>query len=285
VLLTSMSGLAACDRRPGFSPVSSIRVRATELAPALAEAGIDARVTVDAARKALAAAGFDYDEGSRRAYRADVEVIAFSVVTDADGATPAAEVVLELRLEPSWAAGPPTRQAGRARSRLTGAQREGAWREALRIALGEAAKALALDVRASQKSTEALVADLSEGDPRARERAVRALAARGARGAIKPLAERVRDPDPVVSGAAVEALAALRDPSSAVALIEAAQAGDAGATLRLLPVLVEIGGPDVEGYLLTLASGHADRAVRRAAEEALPRIRGGGGAPVGPAKR
>jgi len=54
-------------------------------------------------------------------------------------------------------------------------------------------------------------------------------------------------------------------------LIEAAQAGGPATTMRLIPVLVEIGGPDVEGYLLTLQSGHGDRTVRQAAGDALAR--------------
>ena len=96
---------------------------------------------------------------------------------------------------------------------------------------------------------------------------------RGARTALKAIEQRVRDPDRDVARAAVEALSSYRDPGSAAVLIEAAQAGDAAATLRLLPVLVEMGGPDVEGYLLTLEAGHADPAVRRAAAEALSRFR------------
>jgi hypothetical protein len=260
----------ACARQPSLAPVGVIVVRTTELGQALAEAGIDARTTLDAARSGLEEAGLTVDEGARRSYRATVEVISFNSVAGPRGRE--AEVLLELRLEQSWAAGPVARQVGSGRAPLSGGGRLGAWREAERAAARMAAQGLALDLRARLKPTEGLVAELDGGDPRARERAVRALSARGARSAAVAVAKHVRDPDPAVAAAAVEALTALKDPGSALALIEAAQGGDAGTTLRLLPVLVEIGGPDVEGYLLTLGSGHADRNVRQAAAEALARL-------------
>lgn len=276
--------LAACERKPSLAPVSVIKVITSDLAPALSEAGLDAAATAGLAKGALASAGFAFDEGARRSYRASLEVVAFSFGRPVDGGTPSAEIVLELQIEPSWAAGQAMRQGGRASVPLAGARRGAAWSEALRLAAGEAAAALALDVRAGQKPTEALVADLSAGDPRARERAVRALAARGARRAVGALVDRVRDPDRAVASAAVDALAAFKDPASALALIEAAQAGDSSTTLRLIPVIVEIGGPDVEGYLLTLESGHADPVVRRAAAEARPKVRAAG-PPVGGVNR
>jgi hypothetical protein len=40
-------------------------------------------------------------------------------------------------------------------------------------------------------------------------------------------------------------------------------------TARLLRFVGDIGGPEAEGYLLTLASGHPDPQVRMAAQEAL----------------
>lgn len=275
VALLALAGpLSACQRKATLAPVSVIQLRATDLAPALTEAGIDAATTIQSAKAALTAGGLAFDEHVRSGYRATVEVIAFSVVREGAGSPPSAEVVLELQLEQSWAAGPVARRIGRGRAPLGGRDRVAAWRAALRSAATEAAAALALDLRARQKATSALVTDLGGGDPRARERAVRALASRGAIDAVRAVEKLVRDPDPEVARAAVETLAAFKDPASARALIEAAQAGDAGTTLRLLPVLEEIGGPDVEGYLLTLESGHGDRNVRRAAAEALARTRG-----------
>ncbi|HSN16236.1 MAG TPA: HEAT repeat domain-containing protein [Anaeromyxobacteraceae bacterium] len=272
VALLALAAAPACGRKPGLAPVGSLTVRAADLGPALAEAGLDGPLLVETAKGALAGAGFTLDEGARRSYHATFSVIAFGTSSGRDGAPAAAEAVVELELAQSWAAGPTQREAARARVPLTGGATPGPWREALRRAAKDAAEALALDLSASQKQTDALVRDLAGADPRARERAIRALGARGARGAALAVAERVRDPDPAVARAAIEALTAFKEPSSALALIEAAQAGDPMTTLRLIPVLAEIGGDDVEGYLLTLRSGHSDRAVRKAAAEALGRL-------------
>lgn len=271
-LMVLIGVTAGCGRRTALAPVGAIVVRAAELAPALAEAGIDGPLLVETAKGALTGAGFAVDEGARRSYRATVTVIAFGTTSGRDGAPVAAEVVVELELARSWAQGPAQREAGRARVPLSG---QGAWRVALRRATREAAEALALDLQASQRPTDALVRELAGADPRARERAIRVLTARGARGAARAVTQCVRDPDPAVARAAIDALTAFREPGSVLALIEAAQAGDAWMTLRLIPVLAEIGGEDVEGYLLTLRAGHADRAVRQAAAQALTRVHAG----------
>lgn len=270
-LLTAVGALWGCASKPEIAPVTVVLVRATDLAASLAEAGIDASATAEAARGALASSGLRIDEGARRGYRATIEIVAVSVGKARSTGGASAEVVLEMSLEQTWAAGPSPRRTGKGSAPLAGSPVV-AWRSALRQASTEAAAALVLDLRALQKGKEQLEADLVATDPRVRERAVRALSSKGARGAIARMAPLVRDPDPVVARAAVDAIAAFRDPAAVVALINAAQAGDAGLTLRLLPVLVEIGGPDVEGYLLTLEAGHPDPGVRRAASEGLARL-------------
>jgi HEAT repeat protein len=140
-------------------------------------------------------------------------------------------------------------------------------------AVADAGRAVALDLRAQQKNTPALVGEVADADPRVRERALRTLTARGARVAGRAAAGRIHDPDPDVARAAVDALVAFRDPATVLTLIEAAQAGSVATTIRLIPVLKEIGGANVEGYLLTLEAGHGDRAVRQAASEALAKFR------------
>lgn len=271
--LAALAASLACGRGPRLPPVRSVEVRSTELAAGLAAAGIGASATVVAAKGALRGAGLPLDERASDGYRATVEVVAFGVVPPRGGAPAVAEVVLELSLAPPGAAGSELKRTGVGRAVLTPTSAQEAWLGALRSAATDAAVPLALDLRAAGKDADALVADLADGDPRARERAVRQLAARGVRSAVRKIEPLVRDPEPAVVRAAVDALAAFRDPASAVVLIEAAQAGDVATTLRLLPILVELGGPDVEGYLLTLESGHGDRAVREAAGEGLGRLR------------
>jgi hypothetical protein len=269
--LLALALAAGCSGPPPLAPVSGVIVRPTDLAPSLEEAGIDGRMTVDAAKAALVAAGLAIDEGARRSYRASLEIVAFSVLMPSGGEPAKAEVVVALELEPAWSAGPIERRSGRGTAPFTGADRRGAWRRALEGAAMEAARGIALDLRAQQKATEVLTGDLSDADPRVRERALRTLAARGARGAARAAAACIHDPDPEVARAAVDALVAFRDPTTVKFLIEAAQAGGVATTIRLIPVLDEIGGPDVEGYLLTLQSGHGDRSVREAATDALAR--------------
>jgi HEAT repeat protein len=67
----------------------------------------------------------------------------------------------------------------------------------------------------------------------------------------------------------VGALAQIGDARAVGPLIDAAQRGDPGFTARVARVVGDIGGAEAEGYLLTLASGHPDARVRRAAREAL----------------
>jgi hypothetical protein len=247
--------------------VGSVLVSAAELAPALEEAGLDARLLQVEAKDGLALGGLKVEEGARRSYRVNLSVVAFGVLPPRGG-PPMAEVVVDLRIEPTWAAGPAALATGRAALPFLGDGRE-TWRRATRAAIAEAARAVGRDLTAQRKGTQELVRDLSDADPGVRVRAIRALATRGAREATSDVASRIHDPDPGVVKAAIDALVAFKDPDTIVALIDAAQSGSAMTTLRLIPVLVEIGGPDVEGYLLTLQSGHEDRAVRQAAAEAL----------------
>jgi hypothetical protein len=259
--------LAACSRPVPLPPVGSVLASAAELAPALEEAGLDARLLQAEAREGLAAGGLKVEDGARRAYRAKVAVVAFGVLPPRGG-PPLAEVVIDLRVEPTWAAGPTAVATGRAALPFQGDARE-IWRRATRAAIAQAAQSVARDLAAQRKGTDELVRDLSDADPGVRVRAIRTLAARGAREATVALAGRMHDPNPEVVAATIDALVAFKDPATVAALIDAAQSGSATTTLRLIPVLDEIGGPDVEGYLLTLQSGHEDRAVRQAAGEAL----------------
>lgn len=271
---------AACSGPTPLPPVGTVLASAAELGPSLEEAGLGPRLLQAEARDGLAEGGLKVEDGARRSYRASVGVVAFGVLPPRGG-PPMAEVVVDLRVEPTWAAGPTTQATGRAALPFQGDARE-IWRRATRAAIAEAARSVARDLLAQRKGTEELVGDLSDADPGVRLRAIRALAARGAREATKAVADRVHDPDPEVVRATIDALVAFKDPATVEALIDAAQAGSGSTTLRLIPVLDEIGGPDVEGYLLTLQSGHEDRAVRQAAAEALAGTRH---APVKPSAK
>jgi hypothetical protein len=260
--------LAACGGPAPLPPVGTVIVSAAELAPALQEAGLDSRALQSAARDGLGGGGLQVDDGARRSFRARVGVVAFGVLPSRGGPV-TAEVVVDLRVEPTWAAGPGAQASGRGTAPFQGGDGREAWRQATREAIAEAARSVAADLFAQRKGTDELIRELSDASPAVRVRAVRTLAARGAREAASAIAGRIHDPDPQVVGATIDALVAFKDPSTVLSLIDAAQSGSAATTIRLISVLDEIGGPDVEGYLLTLQSGHENRAVRQAAAEAL----------------
>jgi hypothetical protein len=276
--------IAGCGGTAATPPVGEVIVQTTELSLPLEEAGLDLSTTAALTTDALAAAGMRIRKGARHSYTARLEVVSFSSASRPGGGPPLAEIVVELELAPDWSVGPVARRTGRATAHLVGADPRSGWRQALRAAVADAAPNAFLDVQAQARSTEALRGDLSAGDPATRERAIRVLASRGSGAVARAIAEHVRDPDSDVARAALDALVALREPNTVLALIDAAQAGGASTTLRLIPILAEIGGPDVEGYLLTLESGHADPAVREAAAEARSKTIGVGrpATPVAP---
>lgn len=71
----------------------------------------------------------------------------------------------------------------------------------------------------------------------------------------------------------VAALAQIGDERAVPALIELSGSDDPALAGRLVRYVGDIGGPEAEAYLLTLASGHPDRRIRTAAREALDEMR------------
>jgi hypothetical protein len=153
------------------------------------------------------------------------------------------------------------------------AARVPAFRKALGQALDEVVKSEALQLDAQDKKDPELVADLSSTDPRVRDFAVLALSERKNSAAVPALVERLKDPDREVAMRAVGALGAIGDPKAVPALIEMGQTRDPQFLVALVDVLAGLGGKDAEAFLFTLASGHPDESVRRAAQEAQERMR------------
>ena len=148
------------------------------------------------------------------------------------------------------------------------AERVGSFRKALRLALDEVAKSGALQLDALEKSDEALVADLSSPDPRVRDFAVGLLAERRNKAAVPALIERLKDQDREVAMKAVGALGAIGDPRAVPALIEMGQTRDPQFVMALVDVVARLGGRDADAFLFTVASGHPEEAVRKAAQQA-----------------
>jgi hypothetical protein len=277
--LAAIAALAcACSGAPEPIHVRSVRLAGDAPPRALAEIGLDGPGIEDAARVALAAAGFRTGDGTRP-HAAEVSLAAVRVVPGGS-AGPRAEVTVEIVLAPLEGGGTPRREAGTGAAPLAtgGAPRE-AWRRAAGEASQRAAESLALGVRAEGKRLDGLVADLSAKDPRAREQAIRVLGERRSREAVPALVARIELEDARLGQRIVGALAQIGDPRAVPALIDLARAADPGQAGRLVRFIGDIGGPEAEGYLLTVASGHPDARVRRIAREALDEIAGRAGDP------
>ncbi|HUL58174.1 MAG TPA: HEAT repeat domain-containing protein [Anaeromyxobacteraceae bacterium] len=276
--------LSACGR--GTVSIESVRVSEPADAASMAEAGIDRGAVETAVREGLAGAGFRLGGGRGRVYHARATLTALRVVPAAGGQA-RLEAALEIELAP---AGPPgsgesVREAGVGAQALEGTSPAQAFHAALEAAARDAAAGLALGFAEAGKGEAALVADLSSRDARVRTRAVRLLGERGATGAVPGLLERLRDPDPSVQHAAVGALARIRDPRAVGPIIDLSRRGDPAMAARLARIVGDIGGPEAEGYLLTLESGHPDPRVRRAAHEALSEMQSRASEARGAARR
>jgi hypothetical protein len=256
--------------------VSAIRVADGAVSGALREAGIDEAVLDAAARDGLREAGFRLGSSGERAYRARLEVVGVRLVPPVaveGGAR--AEVTVEVELAPAdRGAGGARRETASASAPLAAAAsaRE-AWLAALGQAVRRAADGLALAFAEEGKPVDDLVADLSATDARVRELAIRVLGDRRARPAVPALLGRLGEEDARLQMRIVAALVQIGDERAVPALIELSRAGDAAHMARLVRFVGDVGGPEAEGYLLTLDSGHPDGRIRKAAREALGEMR------------
>ncbi len=260
---------SACSVRPEPIHVRSVRVAGESTSAALGETGLDRAAIEESVREALASAGFKMGEGSRP-HAAGIDVTALRVVPG--GAVgPRVEVTVEVVLTPAEAgSAAPRREGATAAAPLsTASSPREAWRRALAEAAQRAAEGLALGARAEGKGVDGLVSDLRAKDPRVREQAIRVLGDRRSRDAVPALLARLNEEDARVAHRIVGALAQIGDERAVPALIELSRGVDPGFTSRLVRYIGDIGGAEAEGYLLTLANGHPDPRVRRAAVEAL----------------
>jgi hypothetical protein len=262
---------AGCSRPEQVFHVETVRVADTYLATA-AEVGIDRAAVEAAARAALAEAGFLLSPGTP-SYRARVEIAALGVGPDPGRRGLRVEARVELELVPAEGREPARRELGAAGEPVAAEGPAGATRRALGAAVGEAARALRVGLAAEGKSVEALLADLESSDVRVRDQAVQTLGERRERRAVPGLVKRLTDMDRRVRDRALGALSQIKDPAAVPAIIEISRATDAAVTLRLVPVVGDIGGRDAEGWLLTLEQAHPDPRVQAAAADALKDLR------------
>jgi hypothetical protein len=262
----------ACQRAPVYT-IDRMLVAESEAATELEHVGLERDAI---GRTALArldlAKGFVPNGRARknaRHYTGQVFLERVELLSAGQGGA-VARVDVDIELTP--VAGDETlRGSGRAAEPT--ADGPGAIRDALTRATDEAVaravSALALEIAADRKSVKELLVDLAAKDPQVREQAVGVLAERGDREAVPALISALHDPDPAVVERTVGALDQLRDPRSVPALIELARHREGPYLAGLARILGDIGGPEAEAWLLTMASGHPDEVVRAAASQAL----------------
>lgn len=148
--------------------------------------------------------------------------------------------------------------------------RQDAMGTALRGALRQVTDAAALQLTALERSDVELVQDLRADDSRLREISLRTLAERQHPAAAPLLLEQLAaatDADALrkTMGTLVEMKARVAVP----VLIDLARGKDLGFVQEIVFAVGEIGGPEAEAYLYTVAQGHDAPAVQAAAQQAL----------------
>ena len=269
----AVAWLGAC-RADSRCAVERVLVAQTPALQGLEQTGIGAADLAGVAGRLLdAAPGFvqaSRAKGDARRFVAQVSVHRAEVRAGAGGAGPSAHVVLTVSLE-SIDGQPALREIGRGSAPIgAGAEAlRGALERAARFALEGAVSSFSAQLAAEHKKTPELVRDLGSPDAGIREHAIRVLGARGDRDAVPALVARLQDSDPAVRERAVGALAQLRDPRAVNPLIALVHRRDAQYVAQMARIIGDIGGPDAEAWLLTMAWGHPDEVVRSAAHEAL----------------
>ena len=142
-------------------------------------------------------------------------------------------------------------------------------RQAFEAAVGRAVEQTTAQWQGRNKSEQELNADLRASDGARAQVALERLAARRSPIAYAPLLRQLRQEDTDVSLAAMSSLVMLDDSRSVRAIVDEAEHRDLAYLLESLYAIGSLGGPDAEGYLFALESGHFDGRVRQAATEAL----------------
>lgn len=147
--------------------------------------------------------------------------------------------------------------------------RRRAMREALRQALAQALEAAVLQLADAGRSDEELVQRAEQEDERTRDMALRTLAVRRHPASTAMLVAQLQDRDIQVVRRAMGALVEMKARSAVPALIDMTKGQDVGFLREIVFAIGEIGGPEAEAYLFTVAQGHDQPAVQEAAQRAL----------------
>lgn len=152
----------------------------------------------------------------------------------------------------------------------TPAGRQAAMRAALEAVLRQVTDSAALQLGALERTDEVLVQELRADDTRIREFALRTLAERQHPAAAPLLIDRLKESsDGDVLRKTIGVLVEMKARVAVPALIDLARGRDNGFVQELVFAVGEIGGPEAEAYLYTVAQGHDAPAVQAAAQQAL----------------
>ena len=277
-VLAGFAAALSCNRLPpGAVAVGTLSVSDGNLArvPELA-------IPAEQVRKEMKAAlertrHFAMREGASARVRLDLE----SARRLAGGEGAVADVQLVLELTATSPEGDPERTVSEGAGRAAGATdagteaavRLGAFEDALRGALDDAARGLAWQLESRRKTDAELSRDLGDGDPRVRDYAIRALADRRSPAVVPQLIARLEDDNPAVALRAVGALVAIGDRRAVEPLIDMTRKRPPQLVAQVLYALASLGGPTAEAFLYTLESGAPDDEVRHAATDALAELR------------
>lgn len=284
-----LAGLAACRPTPRPCVVTGVSV-AEGIDPAvLRSLGIDRDNLRRAALAALGRSpGFRVPppepvEGARLC-RATVALVD-ARASSRPGGGPQVEVLVGLEVAPGEEAEGIREMARYSEAVRSGEDPRTALLRAIEAGAGRAADVLALALAETDKPEAEVIRDLGSGDPRMRDLAVRVLADRHSPAVVPALLPRLSDPDPEVVERAVGALAQIRDPRAVGPLIELTHRREGPFVTQLVFIIGDIGGPEAEAYLETLASGHPEPTVKQAARDALSTLRRRGPPAAEAAKR
>ncbi|NTX37017.1 HEAT repeat domain-containing protein [Myxococcus sp. CA033] len=148
--------------------------------------------------------------------------------------------------------------------------RQAAMRTALESVLRQVTDSAVMQLSALDRTDEVLVQELRADDTRVREFALRTLAERQHPAAAPLLIDRLKESsDGDVLRKTIGALVEMKARVAVPALIDLARGRDNGFVQELVFAVGEIGGPEAEAYLYTVAQGHDAPAVQAAAQQAL----------------
>jgi hypothetical protein len=150
------------------------------------------------------------------------------------------------------------------------AGRQEAMRVALQSVLRQVTDSAVLQLAALERTDDALVQDLRADDARLREVALHTLADRQHPAAAPLLIEQLKDATDADSlRKTMGTLVEMKARTAVPVLIDLARGKELGFVQEIVFAVGEIGGPEAEAYLYTVAQGHDAPAVQAAAQQAL----------------